>query len=85
MEPVPVPSYPLSEETLPEPAPPLTQLRAAPGEQSPALLPVRSCSRHDASPQPPLLWAQQTQVPQPRLTFLPLKPFPIFLVFHWTL
>ena len=46
---------------------PRAELSAAPP------LPVRSCSRHEASPQPALLWAEQTQGPQPLLAHLLLQ------------
>ena len=57
-------------------APSLSQraeLSAAP------LLPVRSCSRDAASPQPALLCAEHTQGPQLLLTHLALRSFTIFV------
>ena len=70
-------------EPFPHPCrPPLAQLHAIPSgsvavtESRAPPLPVRSCSRHDASPQPPLLWAQQTQGPQQPLTPLALQTLP---------
>ena len=37
---------------------------------------MRICSHHKASPQPPLLWAEQTQRAQPLLTHVALQALP---------
>ena len=83
-----MPSHPLAEEPFPntQPDPPLSQLHAIPSgpvavprEQSSAPAPLPSvpregaAGRHEASPQPALLWAEQTKGPQLLLTHLPLQ------------
>lgn len=46
---------------------------------------TRSCSRHEPSPQPPLLWSQQTQGPQLTPYPLPSRSFAIFSALLWML
>jgi len=62
----------------PLPAPPVTQLNALPpaftesrAQRCPSTPLMRSCSCHEASPQPALLWAEQTQWLQLLLRRLP--------------
>jgi len=84
-EPVPVPEHPLGAEPFPntQPDPPLSQLHALPSgpvavprEQSSAPAPPLpsegAAGRHEASPQPALLWAEQTKGHQPLLIPLSL-------------
>lgn len=69
-EPVPVPNHPLSEEHFPnlKLSPPLTQPHAVPSvpvavterraQRCPSTPLMSSCSCHETSSQPPLLWAE---------------------------
>lgn len=48
-------------------------------------IPCGSYSRHDSSPQPPLLYTEPTEGSQPLLTHLAFRPFPISIALLWTL